>query len=393
MRGFALPEVMIAMVIFLMIIAGVFQYVDSIKHLDDQENIHSQTELSTYRYGVPVCNFSDDFVTHADIKEQIDMSGIVSTSTPITSIHELLPGRVLITTDSASSSEPDVLMGTTVAGQFNLENSLDVGPGIYDSLYQDGLLYAANTSINSHAKVLKVADVISELQNIRLESLVPSYSMPRALMVWGNKLLIGTEKNNSGGEMFILNISTTTGLLEPLVSTEIELNGQAHQSSFIKDMVAISTASDPELRLYTKTISLAGSYDAPLTLGNGKTVLVMGSHIVFGRTLGSEELTLLQLQQLATTTVLTKLDTTRTNGTVDKINEITGTSYSAFFTFTSNAQKELQFWKIEQYVNGFKFKNINSINLPARITAYTCNEEGIYAAVIINERPHILFIK
>lgn len=189
MRGFALPEVMIAMVIFLMIIAGVFQYVDSIKHLDDQENIHSQTELSTYRYGVPVCNFSDDFVTHADIKEQIDMSGIVSTSTPITSIHELLPGRVLITTDSASSSEPDVLMGTTVAGQFNLENSLDVGPGIYDSLYQDGLLYAANTSINSHAKVLKVADVISELQNIRLESLVPSYSMPRALMVWGLSLI------------------------------------------------------------------------------------------------------------------------------------------------------------------------------------------------------------
>jgi hypothetical protein len=292
----------------------------------------------------------------------------------------------VFTTDSASTSQPDVFIMRQNVNVWELVISKDVGPGIQDSVLSFPYLYVANTSVNSHVKVLQIDNnAIIEVQNIKIDSLAASNSMPRRLSVFGDHLMLGAEKSNSGGELFALPINHQNGKLS-LPTHSIELGGQAHVARVIGKDLLIANSADPEMRVIDNNFLEKADYDAPLTLGNGKSVLSLYPYAVLGRTLGSGELTLLDIS----TTSIHSIDTNRTNGSVDALQSLAGGAPNLFMALTSNADKEIQFWNVGE---DRTFHLESFINLPARTTSYLCFDKQIFVAVLINERPNLIILK
>lgn len=380
-KGFGIAEIVLSLAIFLIVMVAIFQYSGSLfKGLNNNDSPFSESifpqGLDMFRYGEAICNIDSNI----ELQHSIDLSTALSTSTYITSIHDLGNDVFIITSDSASTSEPDIFRIKLTDDHIDILESKDVGPGIQDSVIMFPFLYIANTSINSHIKVLRIDGVFTELQNIRIPNLSLSGSMPRELSVFGQLLMLGTEKSNTSGELFSLPI-TNDGLLGSTTHT-LELNGQAHTSRVFGDSLITANSADPELRVFDHGLVQVDAYDAPLTLGNGKEVLVMYPYVILGRTLGNGELTLLDFS----TSTIQVTDTDRTNGTVDALQLM---APKTFFTLTSNEQKEIQFWNVDSG----KLDFVSSVNLPDRTTAYACIGDLLYIATMINEKPFLLILK
>lgn len=380
-KGFGIAEIVLSLAIFLIIIVAIFQYSGSLYRglnssaAPTRESIFPQG-LDMFRYGESVCNVSDNI----RLQNSIDLSTVLSTSTYVTSIHDLGDNVFIITSDSASTTEPDIFRIKVDEDHVDVLESKDVGPGIQDSIVMFPFLYIANTSTNSHVKVLRIDTAFTELQNIRIPALSQSGSMPRELSVFGHLLMLGTEKSNTSVELFSLPIGSN-GLLGSTTHA-LELNGQAHTSRVFGDSLITANSADPELRVFDHGLVQVDAYDAPLTLGNGKDILVMYPYVILGRTLGSGELTLLDFS----TTSIQVIDSDRTNGTVDALQQMTS---KAFFALTSNEQKEIQFWNIDSG----EFDFVSSVNLPDRTTAYTCVDNVLYIGTMINEKAFLLILK
>lgn len=380
-RGFGIAEIVVALSVFLILMVSVFQYSGSL-YRSVYTNALTPTVtvfpkgLDMFRYSESVCGIGPDVHVHT----QVDLSGIISSSTPVTSMHYLGNDIFILTTDSASTTEPDtfkILLHNDVPEILSMR---DVGPGIQDSILLPPYLYIANTSVNSHVKVLSISEFL-QIQDLRLPLLSESGAMPRRLSVFGNRLVLGTEKSSTSGELFTLHIEAG-GMLSTTTSME-ELGGQAHISRVVGTTLFTANSADPELRVFDYDMNLIKEYDAPLTLGNGKSLLDFYPYVILGRTLGSGELTLLDVA----TTSLIAIDTDRTNGSVDALQPI---DPDMFMTFTSNPDKEIQFWKITE---GRRLNFISSVNLPARVMSYACDLDSIYVAVIINEKPSLIILK
>lgn len=380
-KGFGIAEIVLSLAIFLIIMSAIFQYSGSLyRGLNNSDDSASESVfpqgLDMFRYGETVC----DIENNIQIQSSIDLSTVLSTSTYVTSIHDLGNDFFIITSDSASTTEPDIFRIKVNEDHVDVLESKDVGPGIQDSIVMFPFLYIANTSTNSHVKVLRIDTAFTELQNIRIPTLSLSGSMPRELSIFGHLLMLGTEKSNTSGELFSLPIGDD-GLLGSTTHV-LELNGQAHTSRVFATRLITANSADPELRVFDYGLVQVDVYDAPLTLGNGKDALVIYPYVILGRTLGSEELTVLDFS----TSTIQVVDTDRTNGTVDALQQV---SSKTFFTLTSNAQKEIQFWNVDSG----KFNFVSSVNLPDRTTAHTCVGDVLYIGTMINEKPFLLILK
>jgi hypothetical protein len=388
MRGFSLIEIILAFAISTIVFVSVFEFVtvSKVHGAIAADRLHES--FTQFEYGRKICSISDVQIDRLSIGESMSLQSIISSTTPITSMH-IVGGRIILTTDSASTSEPDVYVLETAT--MKKEFSADIGPGIQDSILIGSSLVVANTSVNSHVKVLSVtlsdsgSLMLSEVQSIKISSLAQSGSLPKIFHMHGRTLMLGTEKNAGGGELFPMIISPS-GIFT--VSTSgLELGGQAHQSIEYKDSVLVSNAADPELRIYDAGLTEINSYDAPLTLGNGKSVFGSYPYVILGRTLGSGELSLLKW---SATSSMELLDMKRTFGTVDFIQPVEGESARTnLVLFTANADAELQTWKL----NDDRLEHMQSLNLPGRVTAYDCLNDSILAATIINTIPTLLWIR
>lgn len=380
-NGFGMVEIVLSLGIFLIVMTAVFQY-SAVLYEKIYTHQHVPTTkvfphgLDLYRYGETFC----DIPSNVTIRDQIDLSQIISTSTPVTDMQYIGDDTFIFTTDSASTTEPDVFKVRITANGVVILETKDVGPGLQDSLLMFPYLYVANTSVNSHVKVLRVDPTLSEMQNIRIQTLTTSNAMPRRLSIFGKHLMLGAEKSAAGGELFPLAVVAGSTLTLP--TQELELGGQAHASRVIGDRLYTANSADPEMRVFNSEFTEINSYDAPLTLGNGKSVLGIYPYIILGRTLGTGELTLID----NSSTTFTAIDTERTNGSVDHLQFI---GADTFMVLTSNSDKEIQFWKIENKQLLF----VSSINLLARSTAYTCVNHKLYIAILINEKPNLIILQ
>ncbi len=381
-KGFSLIEVMLALAISMIVFVAVFYFAASI-HTYAKKHTATPEKYVSYQYGEPYCGMHKTVQDiHFDTSNQIHFQAYLSTSTRISSIHQLNGNRFVLTTDSASTSESDIFLfdvdaqNTTVT----LISSLDVGPGIQDAKLLDQYLYVANTSVNSHLKTLYVTEnLISELFNVKLPSLSSSASLPKKLAIYGNTLILGSEKSNSGPELFVFPIEGDGVVRTPIYSMEID--GQANQLLSSYGNILVANAADPELRVYNSLFNIEFTYDAPLTLGNGKSVLYKDPYIILGRTVGSGELSLL-LQKGTTTEVL---KTKRTYGTVDHIQMLDSETILAM---TANEDAELQFWNIPS------LDHEKDINIPGRVSAYECTSENLlFISTTINTEPVLLWLE
>lgn len=376
-KGFSLIEIILALAISVIVFVGIFHFT-AVLYVG-QERVEEEKYFS-YAFGELYCLLGKTLENIQYNPEHIISFPNFSTSTKITSMHRI-GSTVLLTTDSASTSESDIFLYSITDGTSTLVSSIDVGPGIQDSKLLDKFLYVANTSINSHMKVIYIqGNAFNPLMSLKLPQLAINGALPKKLSILNNQLILGSEKNNNQPEVLVMPIGGDGTVGNP--TNSIELDGQMNQALVGYGDVFIANAADPELRAYDKTFNEIFTYDAPLTLGNGKSVLYMHPYLIFGRTLGSGELSLLYY----TSTTTSVLDIKRTYGTVDYMQDI---DEKYFLTFTANEDKELQFWSLEND----KLKHQKDINLPGRVTSYACTQEKIYISILINEQPKLLWLE
>lgn len=383
-RGFNLIEIVLTLAVATLVFTTVFSFAVSF-YVRIQE-AELPMSFFSYSYGEPYCVLRKSS-SGATASSPLSFSSYISTSTRVTSVHSLGYNRFIVTTDSASTSESDIFLFiiSTSTANISLVVSIDTGPGIQDSKILGNYLYVANTSVNSHVKSFHIdlfatgTEVFKELSNIRIPSLSAGVSNPKKLSIYNKYLILGTEKSNTGPEIFIIPIELD-GVVRSVYQT-FELGGQLNQALSTYENLYIANAADPELRLVNKTWQEFFSYDAPLTLGNGKSILYLHPYMILGRTLGSSELSL--LKRNGTTTEV--LDTDRTMGTVDYIQNLFD---YRFLTITANETKELQFWHVE----GGQLLFDRSIDILGRVTAYTCDRNTIYVFVTSNNQTSLIWL-
>lgn len=376
-KGFSLIEIILALAVSVIVFIGIFHFVATLIVGQDKK---VEEKYFSYSFGEQYCKFNKNINDVLYNSEHIISFPGFSTSTKITSIHTI-GNKLLITTDSASTSESDIFLYSIIDGTSTLISSIDIGPGVQDSKLLDTYLYVANTSVNSHIKIVSLENnELSQLHSIQLPALATNGTLPKKMTIFNNQLILGSEKNSNQPEVFVIPIAEN-GKVYSAIKT-LELDGQMNQALVGYGEVYIANAADPELRSYDKLFKQLFAYDAPLTLGNGKSILYKHPFLIFGRTLGSGELSV--LEQIGSTTQV--LDIKRTNGTVDFIQDV---NEKYFLTFTANEDKELQFWSLENK----KLKHQKDINIPGRATSYACKEGRMYISTLINEQPKLLWLE
>ena len=156
-KGFNLVEIIVSIAILAIVFSFIFYFVSSINFKN--KNIENLPYLvKDYNYSNKYCHLENGQLENISQTQLIDMSQYISTSTPITGINIYQKNKMIITTNSASTSEKDILIFdfNTAGDQINLNliQTLEAGPGINDALLHDNFLYVLNISVNSHVKNL-----------------------------------------------------------------------------------------------------------------------------------------------------------------------------------------------------------------------------------------------
>ncbi len=375
-KGFSLIEIIISLAILAIMFSFIFYFISTIMFKSKIINTKPYM-LGDYNYSNTYCR------SDLSIIQTLNMNTYISTSTPITSINIFQKNKMIVTTNSASTTEKDIFLFdfVVVSNQIhlNLFQSLDIGPGINDVLLHDNFIYTLNTSINSHVKTLKINpgnNSLSQVGDIKIESLHASGALPKKVYLYNKNLLVGTEKNNSGGELFMLPLDENNIAQFPTHS--IEIGGQVSGIYENQGKVFIANASDTELFVYDTDFKLTYSYDAPLSLGNGKSVYYLEPYTYLGRTVASFELFFLEIKN----SILNYVSKHKGYGSIDFIQPVD----QDVLILSSSENKELQLY--EKSLNLLK-----TIDLPDRVNSYTCFEHGFLFSVFINNQSNILWLK
>ena len=380
-KGFSLIEIIVSLAILGIVFSFVFYFVSSInlrsKKIDEKPYL-----VSEYNYSDKYCYFANGQVSNLAIVQDINISSFISTSTVITSMSVLAGNTLIITTNSASTTEPDIFVFSLVlSGNIltsSLIQSLDVGPGAMDALLHDTHLYVLNSSVNSHVKTFGIGTdkKLSQQGDIKILELTTSHALPKRIYLHDKKIIVGTEKNNYGGELFILPLDQNAIPTYPTKS--LEIGGQVSGLYAGDGLLQVANASDTELFVYNNDFNLAYLYDAPLSLGNGKSVYYLKPYIYLGRTVAGFELFFLKVGDH----VLDFVNKYKISSTVDFIQNV-----DQLILIISNSQnKELQFFSKDMSL-------VKVVDLPSRVEAYTCLENGLLSAHLINNQSHLLWLK
>ena len=381
-KGFSLVEIIISIAILAIVFSFIFYFVSSINFKN--KNINNKPYmLSSYNYSNKYCHLKDGQLENISQTQLIDMSAYISTSTVITSINIYNKNKLILTTNSASTTEKDIFIFdfSVTDNQINLNliQSIEAGPGINDALLHDIFFYTLNTSVNSHVKSFVINPTDSnmlQIGNIKINELHTLGALPKKVYLYNNSLYIGTEKNNSGGELFVLQLDSNN--LPKNGTSSIELGGQVNDIYENAENLYVANASDIELMVYDKNLNPIYSYDAPLSLGNGKSVYYSDPYIYLGRTVASFELFFLEIKD----NLLNFVNKYKAYGTVDFIQNVD----QNILIILSTPSKELQFFNK-------KLDLLKTIDLPFRVSSYNCFENTFLFSGLINNQSHILWLK
>ncbi len=374
-KGFSLIEIIIALAILAIVFVFSFYFISSInlnKNLSEEPYL-----LKGYNYGDKFCTFKND-ISNIKINKTILLTKYIPMHTPITSINIFDKNKLIVTTNSATTSDADIFIfkidNSTTTPYYELLSKYDTGPGINDSILVNGILYTANTSVNSHIQIFNISgSTLSMIYDVRIDELLSSYSIPKKIYIDKDNLFIGTEKNNYGGELFVFQLLNR---LPSKLIKAIEIGGQVNSLYSDSGYLYIANASDIELLILDNNFDLINSYDAPLSAGNGKSVFYLFPNIFLGRTISSFEFNILSFKN----NVINFINKYKTNG-IDFIQPI-----DSFILLSTSLHKYLQFYD-------HNFIRKKEIDLPDRVNAYTCINQELVIATINSMHTFILWIK
>lgn len=380
-KGFNLIEIIISIALLSTVFTFCFYFISTINI--HKNNINNKPYLiKDFNYSNKYCDFNDNQLDVLSITKIINMGEYISSSTIITSMNIFNKNKLILTTNSASTTEDDIfIFDINFNGgmpQIKLRSSYDIGPGINDSILHDNFLYLLNTSANSHLKTFKIDldFTLKSVSDLKIDSLSQSYSIPKKIYLYNKNIFIGSEKNNSGGELFLIPLNDENIPYYNQIS--LEIGGQVNDIFENQGLLYIANASDIELLVYDESLNKVYEYNAPLSLGNGKSVYFFDKYIYLGRTVASYEIFLLEVRDF----ILDFINKYKAYGTVDFIQEFG----KNLLIISSSEYNELNFYSK-------KMSLIKSVNLPSRVNSFTCFNNNILISNIINNQSNIVFLK
>jgi hypothetical protein len=234
---------------------------------------------------------------------------------------------------------------------------------------------------------------LSLVGDLKIQELSMSGALAKKIYLYDKKLIIGTEKNNSGGELFVISLDQNN--IPQTIVKSIKVGGQVSSIYEKNNLIYVANAADIELLVYDKDFRPVSSYDAPLSLGNGKSVLYLEPYIYLGRTVASFELFFLELKNEILNNEIGNniktesennsiifIDKYKISSTVDFLQQVS--QYILVMSNTTN--KELQFYSKDRVLK-------KTLALPSRVSSYDCFNNTFLFANIINNKSHILWVK
>ncbi len=366
-------EIILAIAISIIVFGFIFYFLTTLSVHKDMNTVPRL--LDDFNYTNTYCQLKDDY-KNISIFRDVDFGKYISTSTPITSINIYNKNFLILTTNSASTTEPDIFLFDL--SNMNLVRSINTGPGINDSVLHGNYLYALNNSVNSHVQTFMISNAdIKVAGDLKIQELSSSYAMPKSIsLIYASSsmLIVGSEKNNKGRELFFIELYNN---IPGYIFNAIEIDGQVNDIYHDK-YIYIATANDNELQVFDIDGNLVSIYNADLTLGNGKSVYVAYPYIFLGRTVASFELNVLTLDK----NIMSFFKKYSVQGTVDYIEPLKNN----YLFITNYSPGELLFMNKNMAVLG-------KVNIPSRVNAYTCINDTILISNIINNKSHILWLK
>ena len=330
--------------------------------IDVSTHIFTSNVVDEEIQGYKTCNdfdiskFSTQYYTSKEL-------GVSTTSLPtgIGSVGDIL----YVSFNSSSTTEPDLVIYKKELSSLVKISELNTGPGAADMKVIGLTAFLANTSVTSQIQKVDVSDEYHP-------KLIRSYVIPgsnsvtspisKKIFVYKNLVFVGTEKSTLP-ELYSFNIET--GVPISSVNTDYGING-----IFVKDgKIYILSPKDPEVDIFDMvTMNKVSSFDAPQSLGNGRSLSTTAEHMFLGRSRGDDELY-----------DITNISHQHIGASVDHVL----TTLHTLYAFTSSPLQRILSFDISSSL----LSHASAISLPERISSVQCVSDGIYLALQSTSTP------
>lgn len=316
----------------------------------------------------------------------------LSTSTLPTGV--FVSGDTLfVSLNSSSTTEPDFASyHISSDGSLQKRAAIDTGPGASDLKVVGFSAFVGNTSVKSQAQRIDVSHPEAPL-------LVKDYlfnggnsatkPLTKKIYIYKNILIVGTEKSVLP-EIEIFDIAT--GIPIASVETNYGING-----FYVRDNILfVLSPLDPEIDIFDLTSTLTadsalvvgvpqtlinppkiGTYDAPGVLGNGRSMDIVGDHIILGRSKGGDEVSLLHFPSPSMSA------STKIGASVD----MSLLSLNKLLVFTSSSLKRI----VEYSVGTSTLTPRISFANNSRTAGAYCADNTLYVTMQSTSTPLIVF--
>jgi len=295
-------------------------------------------------------------------------------------------GRTLFLAVNASSSPFADLIIEDLDSIINLKPallaSLNTGPGIASLDAAGGYVYAANMSRNAQLQIIDVSDRSAPLMvsSLKLSGAYTDATVGQSIVYHDGRVYLGTNKSQAE-ELRVIDVRDPAFPFE-LGAYEV---GAGVNSIVVRgSYVYIATPNPEELTVLDvsepSTIVRAGGFDAPMGLGNGKAVFILGKYLYLGRTVGARELYVLDIADPRTPIEVASFDL---NSSIYDM-KVTG---SSVVLMTSDSARELQVFALD---DNAELARIGEHDLSARSRALDIFAEGAVVSDETEGSVHIL---
>ena len=294
-----------------------------------------------------------------------------------------------LSADSATSTDADFYV-VDIKGPDKpmLISKLDTGPGLRGIYLSGYTAYAANSSVNSQAVAINIADAMNPKISWSFKaagSHSTTTSIGKSIATDGSRLYIGTEKSTLP-ELFVVDTITHKEIAHAEIGAVVNGLYIDHSSIYVASPLnpELSVFSVPAIPLASSNASSTtppasllltpiNSYEAPGSTGNGKSLDVVNNNIYLGRTLGGNELIELE-SGTSSASLINKTKDIKIGATVDAM--IASKDY--LYILTANSAKEFQIWHRDP---GPSWSLSSYIDLPSRAVALACSSGRIFIAL------------
>jgi uncharacterized secreted protein with C-terminal beta-propeller domain len=276
-----------------------------------------------------------------------------------------------MTLNSPDPGDADLLvMNLEDPGNPYIVSSLDTGPGLYTIAITNTYAFVGNASINGQLQIIDIRNP-AQPQLITTFKLPGNYNdnttIPNTMIYRDNKVFMGLQKS----QIEEFQVVDVNNINSPRVVGSFEIDAGINQILIDGSLAYIASPANEEVKMLgignLASIQQIDAFDASGGSGNGKSLAKSDDLLYLGRTIGRDELYILdtkgKLKEIATlnlnTSVIGLISTSRW-----------------LLLATTDGSNSIQFWR----KNNDTPTRLRNISLPGRIRSFACGKQTLYVA-------------